>query len=146
MFGFRNVINQLRNLISLGYIPELIICRGIPGTGKTTRAYRLTNYVASIDHYPDRYLPNGKINPDIPDHVVQDWCRQLIIGWMKQKISKIAVDSPLIKRKYVQEWLDLAARYGYRVCIIDCTIEYGSVHPVSEETMNLMRQEWEPWK
>jgi len=91
---------------------ELILLRGLPGSGKSTFAKRICNQHVEADEF---FVVNGVYQFD-PTKLKQahEWCRNKAQEWMKQGYNVV------VSNTFTQEWeMDpyywLAEQYGYRV-------------------------------
>jgi predicted kinase len=91
---------------------ELILLRGLPGSGKSTFAKRICNQHVEADEF---FVVNGVYQFD-PTKLKQahEWCRNKAQEWMKKGYNVV------VSNTFTQEWeMDayywLAEQYGYRV-------------------------------
>ena len=91
---------------------ELILLRGLPGSGKSTFAKRICNQHVEADEF---FVVNGVYEFD-PTKLKQahEWCRNKAQEWMKQGYNVV------VSNTFTQEWeMDpyywLDEQYGYRV-------------------------------
>lgn len=130
----------------------LFIVRGLPGSGKTSFANLIWNNYAI--HEADKYFydKEGNYNFDITKlHQAHKWCQEQVETCMKdnelnpQYYPEIVVSNTSTTEKEMQPYLDLAARYGYRVVSLIVENRHGnsSVHNVPDETMEKMRNRFE---
>lgn len=123
---------------------ELIIIRGVPGTGKTTLA--ITEYVPRgyVHCENDQYW--GENRP--AQFTRQDWDAAKAFCFRKVTEAMKAGQNVVVSNTFTQHWqygcyLWLAKKYGYEVKIIRLTHEYGSVHNIPEAEMRHIRALWE---
>lgn len=131
----------------------LYILRGVPGTGKTTRALELCkqlDLVVEADQFPHRYIRHQGVlmglNPTVSNADAHAWANGVLKSLLAMHLPKVAIANTMCKREWVQPFIMLADRYGYQPVVVDCTTEYGSIHNVPDEVMNRMRETWEPWE
>jgi len=123
--------------------PKLVIIRGLPGTGKSTKAQ---TYEGFEHHEADHYWEeNGQ--PYHPGQVAKahQQCRSRV--WEDLEEGKdVVVSNTFVTKNSLQEYLDMAAYHRVDLEIVDLTEQYGSVHNVPEEAMRRMADSWEPWE
>lgn len=119
----------------------LYIIRGIPGSGKTTLAYKLTNNVAEADQF---MYEDGeyKWHPS-KLKMAHTKCFEKIENFMKNNITPIAVSNTFIKIKEFKPYIELAEKYNYMVEIKECNGEFQNEHNVSAETIERMKRNFQ---
>lgn len=120
----------------------LYIIRGMPGTGKSTLAHKLTDTVFEADQYFE--TPSGYVFEPVklPDAHAQ--CQFGVHGAMERGVEVIAVSNTFSQKWEYAPYLLFARSHGYRVVELTMTgSSYGSVHNVPEETLQKMRNRWE---
>jgi predicted kinase len=123
---------------------ELVIVRGLPGSGKSTFASTLKNHW----HYEsDMYFTNeGKYNFE-PQKIgeAHQWCQNLTLCALQSE-HDVVVANTFTTYREVEPYILMARKYGARVLIFKCTGAYGSIHlPASEKEaiMKRMASRWE---
>jgi predicted kinase len=121
----------------------IIICRGIPGAGKSTFAHTLSKAVCCADDY----FANGDEYRWFDDKIdiAHAWCERKCERFMKIGISKIVVANTSTTQKEMQPYFNLAKQYGYKTFSIIVENRHGnkSVHNVPEESLQKMRDRFE---
>ena len=121
----------------------LFVVRGRPGSGKTTLARIIApgaNYAA--DDYFE--APDGSYRFDAAQLAeAHAACRDGVAQSMVQGHGLIAVHNTFSRRWEYEPYLDLAARHGYRVQIVTCEGDHGSVHAVPDHVVAAMKARWE---
>ncbi|MDJ0579665.1 ATP-binding protein [Crocosphaera sp.] len=110
---------------------QLYLIRGASGSGKTTLAKTLTqNRVISADNYPGLYI-DGKYQLHLQEqsHL---WSIQETEKLLKSG-ANVSVANTFSRKRYLSPYVELGKKYNYRVSIIHCEGNYGSVHNVPEE-------------
>jgi tRNA uridine 5-carbamoylmethylation protein Kti12 len=124
---------------------KLIIIRGIPGSGKTTKALELKKTIPECFHFEaDSYfMKNGvyKFDPSKlgPAHCL---CQSLTKNCLREGYSVI-VSNTGITKKEVQPYLNMAKELNIPVEIIIMRGEFQNVHGVPEEKLQSMRERFE---
>lgn len=95
---------------------HLILLVGPPGSGKSTFAKSISQYVAEADSFPGLYL-NGILQPSLLPKAHQS-CKNQVETWMKKKIMLIVQSNTNLHKQSFESYLDLAIQYGYQVRFI----------------------------
>ena len=93
-----------------------IILRGLPGSGKSTRAAELIKsngaVVCSMDDYWTR---GGSVYKRIPEKwkESQAFCEKQAAGAFQKGAPVVVIDNTNLKRSTVEHYKELAAKHGY---------------------------------
>lgn len=121
---------------------ELYIIRGLPGSGKTTFASRLTGNVCEADQF---FMQDGEYKYDVTKiGEAHEFCRKKVEALMKEQRMRIAVSNTFVRRWTMEPYYDLAVGYGYR--IVEVTMSgalHKNIHGVPDEKIEQMRAGWE---
>lgn len=122
---------------------ELILIRGIPGSGKSTFA-KLILKKEWFHHETDDFFMLGGFYDFKREQLpfAHRWNIERTEGEMSKGHSGI-VSNTLITHKEMKPYISLALKYGYKVSIIKMGTQFVSVHGVPEETIKRMKDEWE---
>ena len=130
---------------------ELILIRGLPGSGKSTFARSMVKrFLAaglSYDHIETdmffQYLDEYKFDTSKLKEAhlwAQDWCRaELQVG------DSVVVSNTFTRIWEMQPYLDMAKEFKAKVTVLTCEGQYGNVHGVPEEKIQEMKRRWEPY-
>lgn len=137
---------------------KLIIVRGIPGSGKTTFAEFLFNFIdieidaailAADDYF---YDDDGVYNFDANKlHQAHVHCQQsvensmILDGGKEAPLSLIIVHNTSTTPKEMKPYLDLAKKYDYEVTSLIVENRHGNtnVHGVPQEVLDKMKNRFE---
>lgn len=122
---------------------DLIIVRGLPGSGKSTLCALLAENgrypVFSVDdyftdasgHYSFRFNDN---------HKAYSHCKERCLKAMEDTVPRIFLDNVFSMDWEMQPYLEMAARYGYRVHVLTAENYHNgnNVHGVSREQLEKM--------
>lgn len=118
---------------------DLIIVRGVPGSGKSTFAGLIGRAICCAD---DWFMRDG-IYTWSPDKVsaAHDWSQRKCRRFMKANVERIVVANTSTREREMKPYMDLAKQFGYRVFTVIVETRHGnkSVHNVPEESLEKMR-------
>lgn len=134
---------------------ELLILRGLPGSGKSTVAKKILEgspnaIICSADDY---FMVDGQYEFD-PTKLskAHQSCLMSADRSMANGYSLVVIDNTNIKKEHYLPYVKMADKYGYTTTIrtigstdlsIVPTYHQRQVHGVSEETIRRMAQSWE---
>ncbi len=129
---------------------KLIIIRGLPGSGKSTKAKQIVkadktnrtkHFEADMFHILD-----GEYHFNIDNAVsAHEWC----LASTEHCLSKgytVVVSNTFTTSKEVRAYLDIASKYGVEVEVITMREDYGNIHNVPQEVLDRMKSRWEEFE
>ena len=126
----------------------LWLYRGLPGSGKSTKAKQTANQYGGFDIAADDYFvgDDGQYRFD-PRHLkdAHQWCQD----YTRQLLSAgnlVCVANTFSQQWEIQPYLDMAKELKVPVLVTHCCGEYGSIHNVPEHTIQRMRERWQAIK
>jgi predicted kinase len=133
------------------FIGDLILLRGIPGSGKTTLGSVILRCVGSDqpdvlsadDYFIDS---NGNYNFDVTKlKEAHNDCQVRCANKMKNEFSKIVVANTFTQEWEMKIYFDMAERYKYRVHTVIVENRHGgeNVHNVPEDKLQQMKDRFE---
>lgn len=128
---------------------KLILIRGIPGTGKTTLADKMVKEgKADVFFEADQWMTDKEGNYQFDPKRLPYCHGQCFIYAEKALYSgqTVIVSNTFTKLWEMERYLDMAKDLNVPVEVIELQTEYGSVHGVPEDKMELMRKRFEPYQ
>ena len=133
------------------YIGDLILLRGIPGSGKTTLGEAIlkspqstNNLVLSAD---DFFMDNnGNYNFDATKlKQAHNMCQQTCAEAMKNGSYKIVVANTFTQEWEMKPYFEMAERYNYRIHSVIVENRHGNsnIHEVPEDKIKQMKDRFE---
>jgi predicted kinase len=131
---------------------ELILLRGLPGSGKTSFASAIWNDYAVCEADKFFYDKEGNYNFD-PSKLKEahNWCKNEVETRMQdhqnnqQYYPEIAVSNTFTQEWEMEDYFKLAEKYGYKVVSLILENRHGSqnVHGVPDEKLQIMKDRFE---
>ncbi len=123
---------------------ELILIRGIPGSGKSTFADTFhTHTHLETDMFFIQKDGEYLFNPHQLEKAHQ-WCKAETINAIKRK-ENIVISNTFIQFWEMEEYLLLGKSAGYALRIIEMTTRYDSIHDIPYDTLNKMKNKFEEY-
>lgn len=120
---------------------KLFIIRGIPGSGKTTLAKKITPYVFEAD---DFFMKSGQYKFDKSSLTqAHESCQESVRSAMSIGVYPIAVSNTFVRKWEYRPYLDLANEYGYQYEVIVCHGNFKNVHGVPQDVVLQMKRRFE---
>ena len=127
---------------------QLILLRGLPGSGKSTFAKSLGGIHIEADQY---FMVKGEYKFDASQlKNAHNYCQSQTRAWMTHNGEQIKTDRIIVSNTFTQEWemdayFKMAEEFGYQVvCLIVENRHCGvNEHDVPEEKIEQMKNRFE---
>ncbi len=137
--------------MTVQYKGDLILLRGIPGSGKSTLGeiilqttqQQKPDVLSADNFFVDE---NGVYNFDSTKlKEAHNMCQQKCAERMRLEFSKIVVANTFTQEWEMQPYFEMAKRYGYRIHTIIVENRHGSknVHNVPDDKLGQMKDRFE---
>lgn len=133
----------------------LYIVRGVPGSGKSTYAKSLMAGKESVSHWETDFWfmddnwgdeePVYKFDPTKLGEYHRE-CQRAVCCDMQDEVETIIVSNTFIRKWEADMYFMLAKLWGYRVVVYRMNNEYGNVHGVPQDKVNIMKANMEPYE
>jgi len=127
---------------------QLILLRGLPGSGKSTFAKSLGGIHIEADQY---FMDNGVYKFDATQlKNAHNYCQSQTRAWMGHNGEQISVDKIVVSNTFTQSWemeayFEMAKEFGYQVVCLIVENRHGGVneHNVPEDKIEQMKNRFE---
>jgi predicted kinase len=122
---------------------ELILLRGLPGSGKSTFAEVVGGFRCEADMF---FMEDGEYKFDINRiKEAHRWCKEQCQSFMVREKPKVIVSNTFTQEWEMEDYYDLAKRYGYKVTSVIVENRHGgeSIHSVPDATLGNMRNRFQ---
>ena len=120
----------------------LYIVRGLPGSGKSSLAKKVTELVYSADDFFTNKKGEYNFNAKLLGKA-HEWCWGKVRDAMFIGAEAVAVANTFTQAWEAEKYYQLAEEYGYSVFVIECQNDFGNVHDVPQESIDAMKERWE---
>lgn len=121
----------------------LYIFRGLPGSGKSTRAAKLAAELKCEHFEADQFfMVDGeyRFNPKML-HAAHGVCYTNTLNELYAG-NNVIVSNTFTTLKEMENYIESAVAFGANVYIIECDGDYGSIHNVPQEAIERMKRRW----
>ncbi len=124
----------------------LTLIRGLPGSGKSTKAKALMKQHGGYHFEADMYFVDKRgryrFNPaKLPQ--AHQWCFESTVNKLKQG-ERVYVSNTFVEHWELNQYRQLAAELQVEITEIICDGQYDNIHNVPIEVIADMRRRWQP--
>lgn len=122
---------------------ELILLRGLPGSGKTTFAELIGGFRCEADMY---FEQDGVYKFDVTKlKEAHRWCREQCQSYMQREKPKIIVSNTFTQEWEMKDYYEMATKYGYKITsvIVENRHKGVSIHDVPNDKLELMKERFD---
>jgi uridine kinase len=130
-------------------MPTLTIIRGVSGSGKTTLAKLIAyqKYVSGVLCEADQFFEDLEGNYNFDASKLKEahaYCKRQVEYFMQTpQLEQIVVSNTFTRKWEYEPYVDLADAYNYDLQIITVQANFGSIHDVPEDVIQMQRDRWE---
>jgi predicted kinase len=128
---------------------NLILFRGLPGSGKSSLAAALCQRVYSADMYFEDMAENGDLVYNFDPSKLREaheWCQKHTgLAMELNKCDIIGVANTFTQEWEMEAYIKLAEKWGYRVSTVIVENRHGgkNIHGVPEEKIEIMKNRFD---
>ena len=118
--------------------PELVLIRGLPGSGKSSLAKKLVGFkhLEADMFWGDEYkFEKARIRE------AHEWCNQKTRYWLS--CGNVVVSNTFTTKDELRPYFEIAKEFNIIPSVFTCRGSFGSVHNVPFEILELMKGRFE---
>lgn len=123
----------------------MVVCRGIPGSGKSTKAKEIAGDLQAVIHSTDEYFLDKNGEYKFNGSKIKEahkWNRDRTLDALTKE-QNVIIDNTNIKNWEFEPYLKMAEDLGYEVYQLVCSGSYQNTHGVPQEVVERMGKTFE---
>ncbi|WP_299694825.1 ATP-binding protein [uncultured Vibrio sp.] len=120
---------------------KLILIRGLPGSGKSTKAKTYNALHLEADMYFVNEQGDYCFDP-WQLGLAHEWCQNSTENGLKQGLD-VVVSNTFIKQWEMKAYRQLARKYKAELIIEVCREQFGSIHNIEPSVIKRMARDWQ---
>jgi predicted kinase len=126
---------------------QLILFRGLPGSGKSSLAHALSPVVMSADDYFEDFVDGQLVYNFDPSKLreAHEWCQKHIGLHMELGKPVVAVANTFTQEWEMEVYFAMAKKWGYRVSTVIVENRHGgtNIHGVPADKIDIMKERFD---
>lgn len=120
----------------------LTFVRGLPGSGKSTKAKTIAAKEKAIHLETDMFWGEPYSFDYRHLDLAHEWCRMSVAKALYNG-HRVVVANTFVNRQEFLPYLRLAVRFERAIDLVECTGQYNNIHNVPEHAIDRMKRKWE---
>ncbi|NVD06582.1 ATP-binding protein [Vibrio sp. JPW-9-11-11] len=123
---------------------KLTIIRGLPGSGKSTLAKSMPAVHLEADMFFVNQAGEYHFEPT-KLALAHQWCQDQTRRCLELG-SDVVVSNTFVRRWEITPYYQLAKQYQAHFEVIECHDDFGSIHGVDRDKIEIMKRRWQTWR
>ena len=120
---------------------KLTLIRGLPGSGKSTKAKQMDAFHVEADMYFVNRQGTYCFEPTLLPKA-HAWCQNCAESALKQGLD-VVVSNTFVKQWEMKVYRKMARKHGAELVIEVCREQFGNIHGVPDSVVERMKKDWQ---